>query len=90
MVAVKTAKELLPLRNARLLQRVARRAGTWAPADVVAFELAVEGGAADAEHSTGKRFVAFYLFEDTLDGGAFDVFEIGCGERNRRHDLIGT
>ena len=46
------------------------------PADVVALELAVEGGAADAEHLAGHGLVAFHLLEHALDGGPFDVFEI--------------
>ena len=45
--------------------------------DVVAFELAVEGGPADAQHLSRERLVAFHLLEDACDGGAFDVLEIG-------------
>ena len=62
-----------------LLQRMARRRGGWTPADVVALEFAVESGAADAEHASGKGFVAFDLFENALDGSAFDIFQIGSG-----------
>src|ERR1700737_3815523 len=51
-------------------------------ADVVALQFAVEGGAADTEHATRERLIAFHLLEDTLDGSAFDVFEIGGGERD--------
>ena len=61
-----------------------------AAADVVAFEFAVERGAADAEHAAGEGFVAFDLLEDALDGGAFDVFEIGGGERSRGSAVAGT
>ncbi len=59
------------------LQRVARRSRGWISADVVAFEFAVEGGAADAEHAAGEGFVAFHLLEDPLDGGTLDIFQIG-------------
>src|SRR5580700_2309083 len=75
---------------APLLQRVAGRSGTCASADVVAFEFAVERGAADAEHASGESFVAFDLLEDALDGGAFDVFEIGSVERNCGIAIGGT
>src|SRR5579883_2342634 len=40
--------------------------------DVVAFQLAVEGGAADPQHLARQHLVSFYLFEDALDGVAFD------------------
>ena len=63
-----------------LLQRMARWRGSRTPADVVALEFAVESGAADAEHASGKGFIAFDLFENALDGGAFDIFQIGSGE----------
>src|SRR5271155_1946042 len=72
------------------LQSMAWRAGTRTSADIVALEFAVERGAADAEHASGEGFVAFYLLEDTLDGGAFDVFEIGGVERNRDSAICGT
>ena len=49
---------------------------TRASADVVAFEFAVERGAADAEHAVGQGFVTFDLFEDALDCGTFDLFQI--------------
>ena len=56
------------------LQGVARGSGSRrGHADVVAFELAVERGAADAEHASGEGFIAIDLLEDTLDGGALDV-----------------
>src|SRR5579883_889609 len=45
--------------------------------DVVAFQLAVEGGAADPQHLARQHLVSFYLFEDALDGVAFDVLEVG-------------
>jgi hypothetical protein len=52
------------------------------PADVVALELAIECGSADAQHSSSQGFVAFDLREDTLNGGTFDILEIGSpGER---------
>ena len=68
--------------------------GGWSRAgiagDVVAFEFAVEGGAADAEHASGKGFIAFDLLEDALDGGAFDVFKVGGGERGCGCGVGGT
>src|ERR1700716_2935502 len=57
--------------------------------DVVAFELAIKCGAADAEHATGERLIAFHLLEDTLDSGAFDIFEIGSGERDVGRSRLG-
>ena len=36
-------------------------------ANVVALELAVERSAADAQHASGERLVAFDLLEDALD-----------------------
>src|SRR3984957_401578 len=60
------------------LQGVTGYAGRGcADADVVALELAIERGAGDAEHASGEGFVSFDLFEDALDGGALNVFEIG-------------
>src|ERR1700722_18754886 len=60
------------------LQGVAGHAGRGcADTDVVALELAIERGAGDAEHASGEGFVSFDLFEDALDGGALNVFEIG-------------
>ncbi len=52
-------------------------AGLETPADVVALELAIEGGATDAEHLPGHDFVAVDLLKNSLDGGALDVLEIG-------------
>ena len=49
-------------------------------ADVVTLELAIERCPADAQHFSGEGFVAFHLFEDSLDGGALDVLEIGGRE----------
>src|SRR5215813_282262 len=55
-------------------------------ADVIALQFAVKRGTADAEHFPRECFVTFDLLEDALDGGAFDVFEVGgrywrCGAR---------
>ena len=50
------------------------------PADVVTLQLAIERGAADAQHLAGKRLVTFHLLENTLDGRAFDVFQVGAGK----------
>src|SRR6266481_3531298 len=61
-----------------LLQRLAGRQRT--AAYVVALQLAVEGRPADAEHFARQHLVAFHLLEDTLDGRAFDIFEIGGRE----------
>src|SRR5579863_1374571 len=63
-----------------LLQLMTGGWGLRARADVVALEFAVEGCAADAQHLAGHDFVAVDLFEDALDGGAFDVFEVVGGE----------
>ena len=65
--------------TAALLQRVTRRArcGRGA-ADVVALELSVERGAADAQHPSRESLVALHLLKDALDRGAFDVFEVRC------------
>jgi len=41
--------------------------------DVVALQLAIEGGAADAEHFAGKGLVAVGLFEHAEDGHAFHL-----------------
>src|SRR5215468_10469815 len=46
-------------------------------ADVIALQFAVKRGAADAKHFPRECFVTFDLLEDALDGGAFDVFEVG-------------
>ena len=54
-------------------------------ADVVALELAIERGPADAQHFAGERLVAFHLFEDSFDGGALDVLEIRGREPGGRH-----
>ena len=59
-----------------LLERMTGWSGSRAPADVVAFEFAVESGSADAEHASGEGFVAFDLLKDALDGDPFDVFEV--------------
>src|SRR3984885_6077348 len=65
-----------------LLQSMAGRSRVRASGGVVALQFAVEGGATDAEHASSQGFVAFDLFEDALNGGAFDVFEVGGGERS--------
>src|SRR6266853_5286911 len=74
--------------NRALLQGVAggRRGSA---ADVVALQFAVQGGAADTEHATRERLIALHLLEDTLDGSAFDVFEIGGGERDMGRSRLG-
>src|SRR5713226_502587 len=51
-----------------------------AAADVVALQLAIEGGAADAEHLAGQGFVPFDLGKDPLDGGALDIFQVSGTE----------
>src|SRR6202035_1143283 len=79
----------LPTLRESLLQSMAGRSSIRTSGDVVALQFAVEGGATDAEHASGEGFVAFDLFEDALDGGAFDVFQIGGGE-SRGGALPGT
>src|ERR1700680_4090716 len=74
--------------NRALLQGVAGGRGVSA-ADVVALQFAVKGGATDTEHATRERLIAFHLLEDTLDGSAFDVFEIGGGERDMGRSRLG-
>ena len=59
-----------------LLQRLARPHLRVA-SNVIALELAIQSGAADAEHLSGECLVAFNLFEDALNGCAFNVLEIG-------------
>ena len=49
--------------------------------DAVAFELAIEGGAADAEHKGGARPVAMSGGESLVDGAALKFFD--------RHDARG-
>src|SRR5258708_1701401 len=68
--------------DARLLQSVARRLGAWISANVVALQLAVKRGAADAEHASRESLIALDLLEDALNGCTFDVFQIGCGKRS--------
>src|SRR5579863_5892330 len=68
----------------KLLQRLAGRSQTVAT-NVVALQLAIKRCAADAEHASGKSFVAFYLLEHALDRRALDVFEIG-----RSHGVIAA
>src|SRR6202035_5106531 len=80
----------LPTLRESLLQSMAGRSSIRTSGDVVALQFAVEGGATDAEHASGEGFVAFDLLEDALDGGAFDVFEVGGGERRRGGAVSGT
>ena len=51
----------------------------FSPTDVIALQLPVEGGAADAEHFAGESLVTIHLCEDALDGGALDILEVGGG-----------
>jgi hypothetical protein len=66
-------------RRPALLQRLDLRRH-FPGSDVVALELAIERGAADPQHLAGQRLVTFHLFENALDCGALDVFQVGCGE----------
>ena len=70
---------IVSIRSLRLRVRLLQGGGACgfvARADVVAFELAIEGGAADAKHFSGAGLVSVDLIEDASDGGALDVFEI--------------
>src|SRR5271156_3188870 len=51
-----------------------------AQGDVVELELAIERGAADAEHSAGEGFIAAGFFEDAEDGHALEIGQGGGGE----------
>ena len=48
--------------------------------NVVALELAIKRGPADAQHLARERLVTLHLLEDPLDGGALDVLKVGRGQ----------
>src|SRR6202022_1503724 len=73
----RTTKENGLQRHAMLLQRGRLRRLLATAADVITLQLAIEGGAADAEHLAGQSLVSIDLRKDTLDGGALDIFQIG-------------
>src|ERR1700675_2369053 len=51
-----------------------------AAADVVALQFAIEGGAADAEHSAGQSLISLDLGKNALNGGALDIFQVSGAE----------
>jgi hypothetical protein len=48
--------------------------------NVVALELAIKRGPADAQHLARERLVTLHLLEDPLDGGALNVLKVGRGQ----------
>lgn len=56
--------------------------GAVMEADIVALQLAVEGGAANTEHFAGESFVAMCLLEDAQDCHALHFSE-RCGGKGR-------
>src|SRR5271156_107188 len=46
------------------------------PADVVALQLAIKSGAADAKHFPSQSLVPLDLRKNALDGGALDIFQV--------------
>src|SRR5271170_278363 len=54
--------------------------GGFADSDVVALQLAIESGAADAEHFPGERLVSVGLFKDAENGHAFHLRQRGGGK----------
>src|SRR5271170_443859 len=47
------------------------------PAGVVALQLAIKSGAADAKHFPSQSLVPLDLRKNALDGGALDIFQVG-------------
>jgi len=45
--------------------------------NVIALQLPVKRGTADAEHLSRQGLITLHLFENSLDSGAFNVFQIG-------------
>src|ERR1700687_2870870 len=59
-----------------LLQRRRLRRLLARSSDVVALQLAIKGGAADAEHLAGQSLVSIHLRKNALDGCALDIFQV--------------
>ena len=65
-------------RYSPLLQRLRPRRFFPQP-NVVSLQFAIQRSPTNPKHLPGQRFVAVYFHENALDGGAFDVLQIGCG-----------
>src|SRR6202521_5969147 len=63
-----------------LLQRGRLRRLLARSSDVVSLQLAIEGGAADAQHLAGQSLVSVDLRKNALDGCALDIFQVGGAE----------
>src|SRR5438477_3744855 len=45
-------------------------------ADVVALQLAIQGGTANAKHASSEGFITIHLLKDTLDRSTLNIFEV--------------
>lgn len=58
----------------RLLKGMTLGSDIWLRTDVVSLQFAIQGRAADPEHLPRHHLVPIHLFENALNGGAFDIF----------------